>query len=83
MSRKSISLTSLNTLKLELTHKTLKSCTRRCIQPFMLIQPVGETASKGAHKRFNLKKLTYDERKEKLIERLNALNAAAGGADDE
>ncbi|KAL3619887.1 60S ribosomal protein L5 [Castilleja foliolosa] len=34
------------------------------------------------HKRFNLKKLTYEERKSKLIERLNALNAAAG-ADEE
>uniref|UniRef100_A0A5B7BHZ2 Large ribosomal subunit protein uL18 C-terminal eukaryotes domain-containing protein n=1 Tax=Davidia involucrata TaxID=16924 RepID=A0A5B7BHZ2_DAVIN len=34
------------------------------------------------HKRYNLKKLTYEERKAKLIERLNALNAAAG-ADDE
>ncbi|KAK4489094.1 hypothetical protein RD792_004888 [Penstemon davidsonii] len=34
------------------------------------------------HKRFNLKKLTYDERKNKLIERLNALNAA-GGADED
>nr|GEU73105.1 60S ribosomal protein L5-like [Tanacetum cinerariifolium] len=34
------------------------------------------------HKRYNLKKLTYDQRREKLIERLNALNAAAG-ADDE
>ena len=33
--------------------------------------------------RFNLKKLTYDERKHKLIERLNALNAAAGGNDDD
>ncbi|KAK6160243.1 hypothetical protein DH2020_003624 [Rehmannia glutinosa] len=30
------------------------------------------------HKRFDLKKLTYEERKSKLIERLNALNAAAG-----
>lgn len=30
------------------------------------------------HKRYNLKKLTYEERKAKLIERLNALNAAAG-----
>lgn len=27
--------------------------------------------------RFNLKKLTYEERKAKLIERLNALNASA------
>ncbi|GJS28310.1 60S ribosomal protein L5 [Tanacetum coccineum] len=35
------------------------------------------------HKRYNLKKLTYDERREKLIERLNALNAAAGANDDE
>ncbi|KVI11374.1 hypothetical protein Ccrd_010217, partial [Cynara cardunculus var. scolymus] len=32
---------------------------------------------------FNLKKLTYDERKQKLIERLNALNVEPGGADDE
>lgn len=32
--------------------------------------------------RFNLKKLTYDERKQKLIDRLNALNAAAGANDD-
>ncbi|KAF5184340.1 60S ribosomal protein L5 [Thalictrum thalictroides] len=47
------------------------------------------TAKKSAkqppkqHKRFNLKKLTYDERKNKLIERLNALNNAAGADDDE
>ncbi|KAL3649240.1 60S ribosomal protein L5-B [Castilleja foliolosa] len=34
------------------------------------------------HKRYNLKKLTYEERKNKLIERLNALNAAAGNDDD-
>ncbi|KVI06959.1 hypothetical protein Ccrd_014682, partial [Cynara cardunculus var. scolymus] len=34
-------------------------------------------------KKFNLKKLTYEEKKEKLIEKLNALNAAASGADDE
>ena len=33
--------------------------------------------------RYNLKKLTYEERKAKLIERLNALNSAAGGDDDE
>lgn len=33
--------------------------------------------------RFNLKKLTYEERKAKLIERLNALNAAAGNDDDD
>ncbi|KAL2488407.1 60S ribosomal protein L5-2 [Forsythia ovata] len=35
------------------------------------------------HKRYNLKKLTYEERKAKLIERLNALNAAAGNDDEE
>ncbi|XAR64560.1 hypothetical protein NMG60_11008291 [Bertholletia excelsa] len=35
------------------------------------------------HKRFNLKRLTYEERKAKLIERLNALNAAVGADDDE
>nr|GMD71188.1 60S ribosomal protein L5-like [Ipomoea batatas] len=35
------------------------------------------------HKRFNLKKLTYDERRARLIERLNALNAAAGNDDDD
>ncbi|KAL8055741.1 hypothetical protein ABFX02_04G075400 [Erythranthe guttata] len=35
------------------------------------------------HKRYNLKKLTYEERKAKLIERLNALNAAAGNDDDD
>ncbi|KAG9446963.1 hypothetical protein H6P81_013091 [Aristolochia fimbriata] len=34
------------------------------------------------HKRFNLKRLTYEQRKAKLIERLNALNSA-GGDDDE
>ncbi|WOL02973.1 60S ribosomal protein L5 [Canna indica] len=33
------------------------------------------------HKRFNLKKLTYEERKARLIERLNALNSS--GANDE
>ena len=32
------------------------------------------------HKRFNLKKLSYEERKAKLIERLNAFNSIA---DDE
>ncbi|KAM0940089.1 putative ribosomal protein L5 eukaryotic/L18 archaeal [Dioscorea sansibarensis] len=33
------------------------------------------------HKRYNLKKLTYDERKARLIERMNALNSTAD--DDE
>ncbi|KAA3480088.1 60S ribosomal protein L5-like [Gossypium australe] len=35
------------------------------------------------HKRFNLKKLTYEERKAKLIERLHTLNAAAGADSEE
>ncbi|XP_011014769.1 PREDICTED: 60S ribosomal protein L5-like [Populus euphratica] len=35
------------------------------------------------HKRYNLKKLTYEERKAKLVERLNALNSAADEEDDE
>lgn len=35
------------------------------------------------HKRYNLKKLTYEERKAKLVERLNALNSAVGGEDDD
>ncbi|XP_010912766.1 large ribosomal subunit protein uL18 [Elaeis guineensis] len=35
------------------------------------------------HKRFNLKKLTYEERKARLIERLNALNANANDDADE
>lgn len=33
--------------------------------------------------RYNLKKLTYEERKNKLIERLNALNSAAVADDDD
>ncbi|CAN6444088.1 unnamed protein product [Victoria cruziana] len=35
------------------------------------------------HKRYNLKKLTYEERKTKLIERLNALNSATAEDDEE
>ncbi|CAM8887336.1 hypothetical protein QQ045_025742 [Rhodiola kirilowii] len=35
------------------------------------------------HKRYNLKKLTYEQRKAKLIERLNALNSAGDSEDDE
>ncbi|XP_023547082.1 60S ribosomal protein L5-like [Cucurbita pepo subsp. pepo] len=38
---------------------------------------------KEEHKRYNLKKLTYDERRAKLVERLNALNSAAGADDDD
>ncbi|KAL9688224.1 hypothetical protein QQ045_032643 [Rhodiola kirilowii] len=40
-----------------------------------------EKAPPATHKRFNLKKLTYEQRRAKLIERLNAINSA-GGADD-
>jgi len=35
------------------------------------------------HKRYNLKKLTYEERKTKLIARLQALNSAAGADEDD
>ncbi|CAJ1950149.1 unnamed protein product [Sphenostylis stenocarpa] len=35
------------------------------------------------HKRYNLKKLTYEERKAKLIARLQALNSAAGDDDED
>lgn len=33
--------------------------------------------------RFNLKKLTYEERKARLVARLQALNSAAGAGDDD
>ncbi|KAI3461773.1 hypothetical protein Pfo_018436 [Paulownia fortunei] len=42
-----------------------------------------EKQPRKEHKRYNLKKLTYEERKVKLIERLNALNAAAGNDDED
>ncbi|KAF9610343.1 hypothetical protein IFM89_022013 [Coptis chinensis] len=42
-----------------------------------------EKEAPKAHKRFNLKKLTYDERRNKLIARLNVLHSAAGADDDE
>lgn len=35
------------------------------------------------HKRYNLKKLTYEERKTKLVSRLQALNSAAGDDDED
>ncbi|KAJ6791930.1 60S ribosomal protein L5-like [Iris pallida] len=35
------------------------------------------------HKRYNLKKLTYEERRAKLIERLNALNSSGAGDDED
>ncbi|ESQ37050.1 hypothetical protein EUTSA_v10002621mg [Eutrema salsugineum] len=40
-------------------------------------------AAPKEHKRYNLKKLTYEERKNKLIERVKALNGAGGDDDDE
>ncbi|CAH8382852.1 unnamed protein product [Eruca vesicaria subsp. sativa] len=42
-----------------------------------------EKPAPKAHKRYNLKKLTYEQRKNKLIERVKALNGAAGGDDDD
>ncbi|EXB88312.1 60S ribosomal protein L5 [Morus notabilis] len=48
--------------------------------------PTGRKSEKQPpkeHKRYNLKKLTYEERKAKLIERLNAFNSAADVDDDE
>ncbi|KAG6598618.1 60S ribosomal protein L5, partial [Cucurbita argyrosperma subsp. sororia] len=49
-------------------------------------EPLAKTTVKQPpkeHKRYNLKKLTYDERRAKLVERLNALNSAAGADDDD
>ncbi|XP_052173868.1 60S ribosomal protein L5 [Diospyros lotus] len=47
------------------------------------IQKKSEKQPPKEHKRYNLKKLTYEERKARLIERLNALNSAAGGDEDD
>lgn len=47
--------------------------------------PSFKTSDKEApkeHKRYNPKKLTYDERKASLIQRVKALNSAIGGDDD-
>ncbi|KAL6527163.1 60S ribosomal protein L5 [Orobanche gracilis] len=41
-----------------------------------------EKPQPSEHKRFNLKKLTFKERKAKLIERLNVLNSAADADED-
>ncbi|CAL5414190.1 unnamed protein product [Camellia sinensis] len=62
----------------------LRSCTRKFMLPSVQTptQKKSEKEPPKQHKRYNLKKLTYDERKASLIERLNALNAAAG-ADEE
>ncbi|KAM7280831.1 hypothetical protein ACFE04_007965 [Oxalis oulophora] len=43
---------------------------------------VSGKAPREEHKRFNLKKLTYEERKAKLVERLNALNSAVDEDDE-
>ncbi|XP_022151989.1 60S ribosomal protein L5-like isoform X1 [Momordica charantia] len=48
--------------------------------------PVAKKSNKQPpkeHKRYNLKKLTYEERKARLVERLNALNSAADADDDD
>ncbi|KAM7267695.1 hypothetical protein ACFE04_009861 [Oxalis oulophora] len=48
--------------------------------------PIRKKVAKPApkeRKRFNLMKLTYEERRAKLIERLNSLNDAANEEDDE
>ncbi|GLT56602.1 hypothetical protein SLA2020_296330 [Shorea laevis] len=48
--------------------------------------PTAKKSEKEAtreHKRYNLKKLTYEERKAKLIERLRALNSAADVEDED
>ncbi|XP_010532933.1 PREDICTED: 60S ribosomal protein L5-2 [Tarenaya hassleriana] len=42
-----------------------------------------EKSAPTEHKRYNLKKLTYEERKERLIERLKALNSGAGAGHDD
>ncbi|XP_004510723.1 large ribosomal subunit protein uL18 [Cicer arietinum] len=42
-----------------------------------------EKPPRKEHKRFNLKKLTYEERKAKLIARLQALNAAVDDEDED
>ncbi|KAH9610027.1 hypothetical protein KSS87_003003, partial [Heliosperma pusillum] len=41
-----------------------------------------EKPAPKAHKRYNAKKLTYEERKAKLVERLNKLNSATGAGGD-
>ncbi|PSS35749.1 60S ribosomal protein, partial [Actinidia chinensis var. chinensis] len=46
-------------------------------------QKKSEKEQPKEHKRYNLKKLTYEQRKARLIERLNALNSTAGADDDE
>ncbi|KAL6576527.1 60S ribosomal protein L5 [Orobanche hederae] len=57
-------------------------------RPFRALLDVGLLRTTSGNRifgalKFNLKKLTYEERKTKLIERLNALNAAAGNNDED
>ncbi|KAH7576555.1 hypothetical protein ACOSQ2_003045 [Xanthoceras sorbifolium] len=47
------------------------------------IQKKSEKQPPKEHKRYNLKKLTYEQRKASLIERLKALNEAENSEDDE
>ncbi|XP_073151410.1 large ribosomal subunit protein uL18-like isoform X2 [Henckelia pumila] len=46
-------------------------------------QKKSEKKQPKEHKRYNLKKLTYEERKAKLVERLNALNSAKRNNDED
>ncbi|KAE8718298.1 60S ribosomal protein L5-1 [Hibiscus syriacus] len=76
MSQRSISLTLASISRGESRQITLRPCTRKFMP---LSDPTAKKSEKEPpkqHKRFNLKKLTYEERKAKLIERLKALNAA-------
>ena len=50
-----------------------------CANP---IQKNVEKQPPKEHKRYNLKKLTYEERKAKLVERLNALNSTTANDED-
>lgn len=50
-----------------------------CANP---IQKKVEKQPPKEHKRYNLKKLTYEERKAKLVERLNALNSTTANDED-
>ncbi|KAL1329130.1 hypothetical protein HN51_046263 [Arachis hypogaea] len=62
--------------------ETLYKKVHAAIRADPTIKKSGKPAPKE-HKRYNLKKLTYEERKNKLIARLQALNSAAGGDEDD
>ncbi|KAJ4897545.1 60S ribosomal protein L5-1 [Raphanus sativus] len=64
--------------KMEELYKKVHAAIRADPNPKKTVKPAPK-----AHKRYNLKKLTYEERKNKLIERVKALNGAAGGDDDD